>query len=44
MPKSKLVEEEKNFDEQLNGSLAMISFITALGAYLTMGQIIPGFI
>ena len=44
MPKSKLVEKEKILAEQLNGRVAMIGFIAAIGAYLTTGQIIPGFI
>jgi len=44
MPKSKLVEKEKIFAEKLNGRFAMIGFIAAVGAYLTTGQILPGFI
>ena len=44
MSKSKSAEKEKIFAEQLNGRLAMIDFIAAVGAYLTTGQIIPGFI
>ncbi len=28
--------------ERLNGRLAMIGFVAAIGAYLTTGQIIPG--
>jgi hypothetical protein len=28
--------------ELLNGKLAMIGFVAAVGAYLTTGQIIPG--
>ena len=44
MPKSELVEKEKIFAEQLNGRSAMIGFIAAVGAYLTTGQVIPGFI
>ena len=40
----KLVEKEKVFAEKLNGRFAMIGLIAALGAYLTTGQIIPGFI
>ena len=44
MPKSKLFEKEKILAEQLNGRFAMIGFIAAVGAYLTTGQIIPGFI
>ena len=38
----KKVEKEKLFDEKLNGRLAMIGIIAALGAYATTGQIIPG--
>tara|TARA_E500000178_G_C16512129_1_gene526328 strand:+ start:111 stop:224 length:114 start_codon:yes stop_codon:yes gene_type:complete len=28
--------------EKLNGRLAMLGFIAAVGAYLTTGQVIPG--
>ncbi len=28
--------------EQLNGRLAMLGFIAAIGAYVTTGQILPG--
>jgi len=28
--------------ERLNGRLAMIGFVAAVGAYLVTGQIIPG--
>ena len=28
--------------EELNGRLAMIGFVAAVGAYLTTGQLIPG--
>ena len=28
--------------ERLNGRLAMIGFVAAIGAYVTTGQIIPG--
>tara|TARA_B100000902_G_C27058337_1_gene787772 strand:- start:515 stop:628 length:114 start_codon:yes stop_codon:yes gene_type:complete len=28
--------------EKLNGRLAMIGFIAAVGAYFTSGQVIPG--
>ena len=38
------VEKEKIVAEQLNGRFAMIGFIAAIGAYLTTGQIIPGFV
>ena len=41
-PKS--VEKEKIVAEKLNGRFAMIGFIALIGAYLTTGQIIPGFI
>ena len=40
----KVVEKEKIFAEQLNGRFAMLGFIALVGAYLTTGQIIPGFI
>ena len=41
---TKTVEKEKVVAEKLNGRLAMIGFISAIGAYLTTGQIIPGFV
>ena len=41
---SKIVEKEKIVAEKLNGRFAMIGFIALVGAYLTTGQIIPGFI
>ena len=44
MTKIKFVEKEKIVTEQLNGRFAMIGFIVAVGAYLTTGQIIPGFV
>ena len=40
-----LVEEYKGYikeSELLNGRLAMIGFVAAIGAYATTGQIIPG--
>ena len=40
----KIVEKEKIGAEKLNGRFAMIGFIALVGAYLTTGQIIPGFI
>ena len=40
----KIVEKEKIVAEMLNGRFAMIGFIALIGAYLTTGQIIPGFI
>lgn len=30
------------FSETLNGRLAMIGFVAAVGAYLMTGQVIPG--
>ena len=41
---SKVVEKEKTVAEQLNGRFAMLGFVALVGAYLTTGQIIPGFI
>ena len=40
----KIVEKEKVVAEKLNGRFTMIGFVALLGAYLTTGQIIPGFI
>ena len=42
--KVKNTEKEKLAAETLNGRFAMLGLIAALGAYLTTGQIIPGFI
>ena len=39
---TKLVEKEKIVAEKLNGRFAMIGFVAAVGAYVTTGQIIPG--
>ena len=44
MSKIKSVEKEKIIAEKLNGRFAMIGFIAAVGAYLTTGQIILGFV
>ena len=30
------------YSEKLNGRLAMLGFVVAVGTYLTTGQIIPG--
>jgi hypothetical protein len=30
------------FSEKLNGRLAMLGFVVAVGTYLTTGQVIPG--
>jgi len=37
-------KESKRIAEQLNGRLAMLGIVACLGAYLTTGQIIPGFV
>ena len=42
--KTKTVEKEKLVAETLNGRFAMLGLVAALGAYLTTGQIIPGFV
>tara|TARA_B100000900_G_scaffold305699_1_gene264330 strand:+ start:296 stop:556 length:261 start_codon:yes stop_codon:yes gene_type:complete len=42
--KVKKIEKEKVVAETLNGRFAMIGLIAAMGAYLTTGQIIPGFV
>ena len=41
---TKTLEKEKVVAETLNGRFAMIGLIAAIGAYLTTGQIIPGFV
>ena len=43
-PKVKIIEKEKVVAETLNGRFAMLGLIAAVGAYLTTGQIIPGFV
>ena len=40
----KTIEKEKRVAEILNGRFAMIGLIAAIGAYVTTGQIIPGFV
>ena len=42
--KVKTIEKEKVVAEILNGRFAMLGLIAAIGAYLTTGQIIPGFV
>ena len=42
--KFKIIEKEKVVAETLNGRFAMLGLIAAVGAYLTTGQIIPGFV
>ena len=43
-PKVETIEKEKVVAETLNGRFAMLGLIAAVGAYLTTGQIIPGFV
>ena len=42
--KTKTIEKEKVVAETLNGRFAMLGFVAAVGAYVTTGQIIPGFV
>ena len=44
MKETKKVEKEKVVAEKLNCWLAMMDFIALVGAYLTTGQIITGFL
>ena len=44
MKEFKTIEKEKFVAEKLNGRFAMMGFIALIGAYLTTGQIIPGFV
>ena len=44
MRESKEIEKEKIIAEKLNGRFAMLGFIALVGAYLTTGQVIPGFV
>ena len=44
MNETKTVENEKIVAVKLNGRFAMIGFIALIGAYLTTGQIIQGFV
>ena len=37
-------KQSKAIAEKLNGRLAMLGIVAGLGAYLTTGQIIPGFV
>ena len=37
-------KDSKAIAEKLNGRLAMIGIIAGIGAYLTTGQLIPGFV
>ncbi|BCU94473.1 MAG: hypothetical protein CM15mV5_1320 [uncultured marine virus] len=42
--KNKTIEQEKLFAEKFNGRLAMLGIIAGIGAYLTTGQLIPGYV
>ena len=44
MKETQTVEKEKVVAEKLNGRFAMMGFIALVGAYLTTGQIVPGFL
>ena len=44
MKETQTVEKEKVVAEKINGRFAMMGFIALVGAYLTTGQIIPGFV
>jgi len=41
-PQVQVIEDQTPAAELLNGRLAMIGFVAAVGAYVTTGQIIPG--
>ena len=38
------IEKEKVVAEKLNGRLAMLGIIAGIGAYLTTGRLIPGYV
>ena len=40
----KEVEKQKLVSQKLKGRLAMLGIIAGIGAYLTTGQLIPGFV
>ena len=42
--KTKTIEKEKVVAETINGRFAMLGLMAAIGAYLTTGQINPGFV
>ena len=44
MTPPKPIAPQKRVAETLNGRLAMIGIIAGIGAYLTTGQLIPGFV
>jgi len=41
-PQVQVIKDQTPAAELLNGRLAMIGFVAAVGAYVTTGQIIPG--
>ena len=41
-PRVEVIEDQSPAAELLNGRLAMIGWVAAIGAYVTTGQIIPG--
>ena len=44
-PSNKIeIEQQKIVAEKLNGRFAMLGIIAGIGAYLTTGQLIPGFV
>ena len=44
MTTQKPIEQQKRVAETLNGRLAMLGIVAGIGAYLTTGQLIPGFV
>ena len=44
MTTPKLIEPQKRVAEKLNCRLAMLGIVAGIGAYLTTGQLIPGFV
>ncbi len=40
----KTIEPEKLIAERINGWFAMVGFLAAIGAYVSTGQLIPGFV
>ena len=44
MTTPKPIEPQKRVAETINVRLAMIGIVAGIGAYLTTGQIIPGFV
>ena len=44
MTTPKQIEPQKKLAETINGRFAMLGLVAAVGAYLTTGQIIPGFV